>query len=100
MYTDGISPIIQSHLAGSRKLEGPAEVQDKELREVCCEFEAVLTSQLLKEGMKSGQALGNEEDDKGSEMFKEMAFEQIAYFVGRQGVLGIADHITESIRQK
>ncbi len=62
------------------------------LRRACNDFEAVLTTKLLKEGMETAKGLGGSDDedtDKGAESFKEMANEQIATFIGRQGMLGL-----------
>jgi Rod binding domain-containing protein len=69
--------------------------QKLKLRNACQEFEAVMTSMIMKEGLKSSQSLaatgGDEETDKGSEMFKEVAYEQIAHFIGKQGLMGLGD---------
>jgi Rod binding domain-containing protein len=67
---------------------------------VACEFEAVLTAAMLKEGLKSANQCGMGEEDQGSGTYMDIASEQMAYFIGRQGVLGIADRIVDSLRQE
>jgi Rod binding domain-containing protein len=64
---------------------------------VSAEFEAVMTAALLKEGLAKAAASGAEESEGGSGTYMSFAYEQLAYHIGRQGVLGIADSITEQL---
>jgi len=83
--------------AGDEKLSK----DELRLKDVCYEFESILTSTILKEGLKSANEVGDvegEEQDKGSEAFKDLANEQIANFVGRQGLLGLGDMLFGQIR--
>jgi Rod binding domain-containing protein len=72
--------------------------REEHLRHVAQEFEAVLTAAMLKEGLKSANECGLGEKDEGSGTYMDIASEQMAYFIGRQGVLGIADRIVDSLR--
>ncbi len=75
------------------------ELQDLKLKDTCKEFEAVLTSLIMKEGMKSAKAMGGKETiDEGSETFMNIANEQMAYFIGKQGTLGLADMLYSQIK--
>ena len=77
--------------------------EEKALRKACNEFEAVLTTKILKEGMKSAKELGGDDDedhDKGSDSFREMAYEQIAGFIGRQGTLGLGDKLFNTLKKR
>lgn len=74
-----------------------------ELRRACNDFEAVLTTKMLKEGMQTAKGLGGSEDeegDSGSETFKELANEQIATFIGRQGMLGLGDMLYNATKNR
>jgi Rod binding domain-containing protein len=75
------------------------------LKGACQEFEAVLTSIIMKEGLRSAQEAGksisgDDDGDKGSQQYVEIANEQMAYFIGKRGMLGLGDSIYESVRNK
>ena len=102
---DAISSAAQMHELLNRSSVGSAEAaptpQQRELRRVCNDFEAVLTSKLLKEGMQSAKELGGEqEEDSGCESFKEIANEQIAAFIGRQGMLGLGNMLYNATKDR
>lgn len=90
---------IQGHL--SPELEEAMNNPKKlALREKCVEFEAVLTAQVIKEGLRSAQEAGKmegEEEEKGCAMFNEIAQEQLAYHVGKQGIVGLGDIIFKQV---
>ena len=86
---------IQS-VAQSPEAKAPLR-EDQHLRDIAREFEAVLTAAMLKEGLKSATETGLGGEDTGGSTYMEMTCEQLAYFVGRQGVLGIADQIVDSM---
>lgn len=83
---------------------GKAAADDAKLKHVCNEFEAVLTSIILKEGLKSAQEMGESPDseglDNGSKKYNEMAYEQIAYFIGKQGMMGLGNMIYEKVKEQ
>jgi Rod binding domain-containing protein len=76
------------------------------LKSACQEFEAVMTSLIMKEGLKSAQEMGkmtdgsDDDSDKGSSMYKEIANEQMAHFIGKQGLMGIADLLYNQVAPK
>lgn len=71
-----------------------------ELKDTCNEFEAVLTSLIMKEGMKSAQNMGENDMDNGSKTFMDMANEQMAYYTGKAGMLGFGDMLYNSVKDK
>jgi len=74
--------------------------EDMELRNACSEFEAVLTSTILKEGMNAAQQMNADDRDNGSKTYMEMANEQMAMFVGRSGMIGIGDQMYRDIKMR
>lgn len=84
------------------KDNGKAAAEDAKLKNVCNEFEAVLTSIILKEGLKSAQEIGgtDEAEDNGSKKYNEMAYEQIAYFIGKQGMMGLGNMIYHKVKEQ
>ncbi|MDD3119231.1 MAG: hypothetical protein PHQ27_08640 [Victivallales bacterium] len=75
--------------------------QQQELRRACNEFEAVLTAKMLKEGMQSAKELGgDEEEDSGCAGFKDMAYDQLASFIGRQGMLGLGEMLYNATKDR
>lgn len=84
------------------KENGKAAAEDAKLKKVCNEFEAVLTSIILKEGLKSAQEMDgvDESEDNGSKKYNEMAYEQIAYFIGKQGMMGLGNMIYHKVKEQ
>lgn len=76
--------------------------EDRELRQVSKEFEAVLIKTMVKEGFQSARKLGNSEEDqdKGSSQFMDMAYEQMADHMAKNIGFGLSDTIYESLKQK
>lgn len=74
-----------------------AQPEEAQVRHIAREFEAVLVAAMLKEGLKSATRSGMDGGDEGGSTYMEMTCEQLAAFIGRQGVLGIADHIVQSL---
>lgn len=75
------------------------DTTDEQLKQVSKEFEAVLTTALLKESLKNASKISGDDGDKGSETYKEFAYEQIAHHIGKQGVLGIADQLHQQLSE-
>lgn len=98
------SPLVGiNSLVDPGKNNDKAAAEDAKLKRTCNEFEAVLTSIILKEGLKSAQEMGDGIDDtgdNGSKKYNEMAYEQIAYFIGKQGMMGLGNMIYEKVRQQ
>jgi len=89
-----ISAVGQAHSVSS---PDPARPNEAQLRQVAREFEAVLVAAMLKEGLKSASQTSVDGDSGGGSTYMEMTCEQLAAFIGRQGVLGIADQIVKSL---
>jgi Rod binding domain-containing protein len=71
-----------------------ADMRKEAVHELAREFEAILVSTLLKESLKNASKIEDDEDESGGNTYMEMAYDQIAHHVGRQGILGLADQIT------
>ena len=78
--------------------EPTAEPRDESagVRRVASEFEAVFTAAMFKEGLKSAMKTGMD-GEGGSSAYVEMTCDQLAQFIGRQGVLGIAEELTKHL---
>lgn len=75
-----------------------AAQRDPELYRRCQEFEQVLTSQLLKQGLsQASQGWGSEETSGASNSYREMAFGELANQMGRMGMLGLADTLYQQL---
>ncbi len=88
---------------GENLQSAKARQKDEALQKVCNDFETVLTSTFLKQGMKSARELGEvegEEKDSGTENFKDMAYEQLADFIGQQGMMGLGKVLYQSMKEK
>lgn len=70
------------------------EVRQQQLEAVSKEFEAVLTATLLKEGLSSAKSMN---PDEGDSTYKEFAYEQLAYHIGRQNVLNLSQQLTQQL---
>lgn len=86
-----IGPMPASFATGSA---APSEAQ---VRHIAQEFEAVLVAAMLKEGLKSAAQTSVDGEDEGGSTYMELTCEQLAAFIGRQGVLGIADQIVQAL---
>ena len=75
-----------------------AAARDQQLRDSCTEFEAVLTSTILKEGLNAAMEMNDEDRDNGSKTYMELANEQMAMFVGRTGMMGIGEQIYNQVK--
>jgi len=74
----------------------------KNLKKTCHDFEAVMVSLVLKEGLKGAKELneGADEEDSGTKAFKDFAYEQMSYCVGQSGMIGLGDKIFESMKDR
>lgn len=77
----------------------PKSSPDKaNLKQKCVDFEAVLTSMVLKRGLKAAREINaSDDDDNGSEAYREIADEQLAYHVGKQGMVGLGDMLYKQL---
>jgi len=89
----------QSNYGQKTKAQQMSSAKDLELRNACTDFEAVLTSTILKEGLNSAMAMNGDSDrDKGSQTYMELANEQMAQYVGKTGLIGIGDQLYRDIK--
>lgn len=72
--------------------QSPAAREDARIRELCGEFEAVFAKQLLKEALKP---LGADIEDSGASNHLEMARDQFAEQIGKEGLLGVGEQLYE-----
>ncbi len=90
---------------GKSAAPGEMTPNQKKLKNACMEFEAVMVSMIMKEGLKGSEEMGKvsgseEEADSGVRTFKEMAQEQMAYHVGKTGVLGIGELLYQKVKDR
>lgn len=74
-----------------------------ELKKVCRDFEAVLTSTILKQGLQNAEEMGktgSEEEDNGCKRMKEIAHEQIATFIGQSGLMGLGNFLFNNMKDR
>ena len=74
--------------------------EDRELRHVSKEFEAIMVKTIMKQGMKSAREMGGSVEQDSSSKYQDMAYEQLAEYMGRNAGLGLSDMIYESLKQK
>ena len=79
--------------------------KDMALKKSCQDFEGVLTSIIIKQGMKSAQEAsfatdGDDDRDNGSKQYIDMANEQIGYYIGRNGMLGLGESLYNSLKAR
>ena len=93
MYVSGL-PL--PHYTTSVSSHADAEPTREAVAEMGREFEGILLATMLKESLKNAAKMSlGEEENKGNS-YMDMAFEQLAYNLGRQGILGVADQIVGS----
>jgi len=99
---------IGSYKAGLANLTNDRDsksAEEAKLKDACMEFEAIMTSMFLKQGLKSAQEAGfsndgDDERDSGTKQYMDFVNEQMAYFVGKQGMLGLGDHIYKNVSER
>ena len=96
MYISGLPPPIQTTSVANQAAEQPTR---EAVAEMGREFEGILLATMLKETLKNAAKMGQGEEEGKGNNYMDMAFEQLAYYLGRQGILGIADQIVESSHQ-
>jgi Rod binding domain-containing protein len=92
--TDAIRPEPAAAHAGSA-----AHAEPTRLREAACQFESLLIAQMLKTMRESGSGwLGtSDEDDQAGATATEVAEEQFAQAMARQGGLGLARLVVSGV---
>ncbi len=88
---------IQQNAAAAMPESG--RVADPRLKEACKEFEGILLSMILKEGMKSAWR-DESEAGVGSENMRDFAMEQAARALGRQGAFGLAESMLAQMAEQ
>ena len=101
MEINSISGLLASRAAVPVRgaVNEPDNPKLRELKQACSDFESMLTEQIMKEGLKAAKALNDDdENDNGCEAFKELANDQLARCVGKSALLGLGDHIYNSVK--
>lgn len=75
-----------------------ANISEQNLRKISREFEAALTSALLKEQLKSAFSMDIDSQVSGGDTYTNFASEQIAHYLGQQQMLGISEIIQEKLK--
>ena len=88
----GITPISQP-AAGPRN--DPAKVRD-----AACQFESLLMGQLMKSMRESNSGWLGDDEDQAASTATEMAEEQFAKALARQGGLGLANMVVSGLQAK
>jgi Rod binding domain-containing protein len=73
---------------------------DDELRRVSKEFEAIMVSSIMKQGFKTAREISEDGGQDSSSKFMDMAYDQLADFMGRNAGMGLSDLIYQSLKQK
>ena len=90
MYVSGL-PL--PHHVTSVSSHPDAEPTREAVAEMGREFEGILLATMLKESLKNAAKMSQGEEGNKGNSYMDMAFEQLAYHLGRQGILGVADQI-------
>lgn len=88
------SPILSSINEANRQ-----DAQNTELKKVSQQFEAIMVSQIMKQGFKTARNISKDDNDS-SNAFMDMAYDQLAQFMGNNSSLGLADAIYENLKHK
>jgi Rod binding domain-containing protein len=76
--------------------------RDGQLKNACNEFESVMVSLFMKEGLNSAKKMGGDDEgkDNGCEAMKDFAMEQMTRFAAKQGAFGIGKMIYEKLKNR
>ena len=97
-YTQNDTGSIKaSALENKLNSNGMENATDEELLDACKEFEAYLIEQVLKE-VKESIPKSEEEDNKYTEYFGDMMFQEYASLLTERGDLGIAQTLYEAMK--
>ena len=83
----------------TRAIPARERADDARLEEACREFEGIMLSIILKEGMKSAWG-GEGESETGSENMMDFALEQASRALARQGAFGLAEAMLEQMKEQ
>ena len=68
-----------------------------QIREVAKDFESAMSSAMIKESLKNAMTSWDEEDKSANEGYKDLVIDQMANYFGQNGMLGIADQLTQQL---
>jgi len=76
--------------------------ETERLKKACNDFETILIKTVLKQGMQNAKEIGSDDgdSDNGSDSFREIAYEQMAEFMGQRGSLGLGKMLYNSFENK
>jgi len=88
-------PVRSGASEAGRLLQRPDQ---RRLREVCIEFEGAMTAAMFKQGLKAAvESIDSDDSEQSSQAYMGMAMDHLAYYLGRQGMLGLADMLTKEL---
>jgi Rod binding domain-containing protein len=77
-----------------------AEPKPTKIEDAARQFESILIAQMLRSGRESASAMGEEdESDSGGSTMLEVAEQQFAQMLARQGGLGLARLVTAGLER-
>jgi Rod binding domain-containing protein len=74
--------------------------EDSELRRASEEFETIMVSTIMKQGFKTAREISAGSEEDSSSKFMDMAYDQLADYMGRNAGLGLSDLIYNSLKQR
>ena len=73
--------------------------KENELKESAKGFESILITSMVKQGLKTAREI-SESDDDSSNKYLDMAYDQLATYMGENMNLGLADMIFENMKDR
>ncbi|MCM8529567.1 MAG: hypothetical protein NE330_00275 [Lentisphaeraceae bacterium] len=74
-------------------------LKEKELRKVVDDFESILVTKMVKQGLKTAREINDTEEDSSGK-YMDMAYDQFSTYMGENMNLGLADSLFESMKDK
>ncbi|MCM8535829.1 MAG: hypothetical protein NE334_07835 [Lentisphaeraceae bacterium] len=74
-------------------------LKEKELRKVVDDFESILVTKMVKQGLKTAKEINDTAEDSSAK-YMDMAYDQFSTYMGENMNLGLADSLFESMKDK
>ena len=91
-------PALALHNTRALTTTGGDDTSEKKLRDVCEQFEAFLTAQMLKTMRSSGETEGFLEKNSGENIFTAQYDAELSRQLARRGAMGIAQLLYEELK--
>ena len=92
-----------SSTASLKPYDGPLKKEkdfDPDLMRVSKQFESIFVTKMMKDGFKaSNQFKDIDNEDSGSKAYSDMAYDQLARFMGSNSNTGLAEAIYQSLKR-